>query len=248
MAAADRHAALAPRMPEVMALPPRQRRALYFSTFFAQAAAPMMRMDLTPVFDQFRPDVVIHEAAELAAGPMAVARSIPHVTVAFSGALADSVESLVIDSISPVWFAEGLPVPTIDDIRGDLYLHPFPASFGQAPTSRAMRSMRAESFDGTPGESPRWLDDVGSARPLVYLTSGTEPRCRPPPTTSPRSKPSPPPEPYVGMTFDRSCARIQRSRAEALGSAGMRPRWTTLRCVARQRHRCVVSCRTGSSR
>lgn len=176
MAAADRRAALAPRMPEVMALPPRQRRALYFSTFFAEAAAPVMRVNLTPLFDQFRPDVVIHEAAELAAGPMAVARGIPHVTVAFSGALADSAESLVIDSISPVWSAEGLPAPTIDDIGGDLYLHPFPASFGQAPTSRAVRSMRAESFDGTTGESPRWLDDVGSsARPLVYVTSGTEP-------------------------------------------------------------------------
>ncbi len=175
MAAADRRAALTPRMPEVIALPPRQRRALYFSTFFAEAAAPVMRVDLRPVFDQFRPDVVIHEAAELAAGPMAVARGIPHVTVAFSGAMADSVESLVIDSISPVWSAEGLPAPTIDDIGGDLYLHPFPASFGQAPTSRAVRPMRAESFDGTPGQSPRWLDDLGSARPLVYLTSGTEP-------------------------------------------------------------------------
>jgi len=175
MAAADRRAALAPRMPEVMALPPRQRRPLYFSTFFAEAAAPVMRMHLTPVFAEFRPDIVIHEAAELAAGPMAVARGIPHVTVAFSGALTDSAEPLVIDSISPVWAAEGLPVPTIDDIRGDLYLHPFPASFGQSPATSAVRPMRAESFDGATGAPPKWLDDIGSARPLVYLTSGTEP-------------------------------------------------------------------------
>ena len=49
-----------------MALPPRRRRGLFFAGFFAEIAAPAMRVDLAPVFDEFRPDIVIHERGELA--------------------------------------------------------------------------------------------------------------------------------------------------------------------------------------
>lgn len=175
MAIADRRAAFNPRMPEVLALPPRQRRGLYFSGFFAEAAAPVMRVDLAPVFTEFRPDIVLHEAAELAVAPMAKARGIPHVTVAFSGALPDSAERLLIETIAPVWAAEGLPAPAIDDILGSLYLHPFPPSFGQVPSGDMVRSIRGDVVDRAAVQTPRWLDALGSTRPLVYLTSGTEP-------------------------------------------------------------------------
>ncbi|MEP7048227.1 MAG: glycosyltransferase [Ilumatobacteraceae bacterium] len=175
MAAADRRASLAPRMPEILALPPRRRRGVYFSGFFAEAAAPMMRNDLKTVFDEFRPDLVIHELAELAAAPMAVARDIPHVTVAFSGALPQWSDALTIQGIAPLWAAEGLPVPTIDDLGGDLYLHPFPPSFGQVPDSGVVQPMRAESLEHDAGQRPRWLDDLGTFRPLIYVTAGTEP-------------------------------------------------------------------------
>jgi UDP:flavonoid glycosyltransferase YjiC (YdhE family) len=170
-----RRATFEPRMAEAMALPPRQRRGLYFASMFAEAAAPVMRVDLQPAFDEFRPDIVIHERGELASGPMAVARSIPHVTVAFSGTLPKSSEQLVIDTLEPLWAAEGLPVPTMDDINGDLYLHPFPPSFGQAPSSGDVRPMRAEPFERTVDASPPLLASLGDGRPLVYLTSGTEP-------------------------------------------------------------------------
>lgn len=175
MAGNDRRAKFEPRLAEAMALPPRQRRGLYFASMFAEAAAPVMRADLQTVFDEFRADIVIHERGELASGPMAVARGIPHVTVAFSGTLPTSSEQLVIDSLEPLWAAEGLPVPTMDDINGDLYLHPFPPSFGQAPPSGDVRPMRAEPFERAVDASPPWLAGLGDGRPLVYLTSGTEP-------------------------------------------------------------------------
>ena len=175
MSSIDRRASLVPRMPEVLALAPRQRRGIYFTGFFAQGAAPVMRVDLQPVFDDFCPDISIHESAELAAGPMAVARGIPHVTVAFSGALPEWAEELVLAGLAPVWSAEGLPHPTMDDVRGSLYLHPFPASFGQVPACHVVRPMRAEAVDRHGGSPPRWLDALGVGRPLVYVTSGTEP-------------------------------------------------------------------------
>ena len=82
MAVAERHAALAPKLPEILQLDVRERRAHYF-TGFCCPAAEVMRTDLGAVFDRFVPDVVIHEVAELAAVPMATGRGIPSVTVAF---------------------------------------------------------------------------------------------------------------------------------------------------------------------
>jgi UDP:flavonoid glycosyltransferase YjiC (YdhE family) len=35
--------------------------------------------------------------------------------------------------------------------------------------------MRPEAVDGLSDESPTWLDQLGSTRPLVYITAGTEP-------------------------------------------------------------------------
>lgn len=175
LAGSARTATLASRMPEILALPPRRRRGHYYAGFFAEGAAPVMRVDLLPVFDEFHPDIVIHEAGELAGGPMAVARGVPHVTVAFSGALPEWGEDLALSALAPLWMAEGLPAPSMDDVRGDLYLHPFPPSFRQAPPGGVVLPMRAESVVRDHGTSPSWLDDLGSRRPFIYVTSGTEP-------------------------------------------------------------------------
>jgi UDP:flavonoid glycosyltransferase YjiC (YdhE family) len=169
-----RRAAFAPRMAATMALPPRQRRGMFFAGFFADIAAPAMRVDLIPIFEEFKPDIVIHERGELASGPLAVARGIPHVTVAFSGALPQWAAELLRNSIAPVWAEEGLAVPTMEQINGDLYLHPFPPSFGQAPTGGRVCEMRAAAVETAVGDPPAWLEELGRARPLVYLTAGTE--------------------------------------------------------------------------
>ncbi|HEX3087828.1 MAG TPA: glycosyltransferase [Ilumatobacteraceae bacterium] len=170
----ERRAAYGPRLAETMALPPRERRGLFFAGFFAEIAAPAMRTDLIPVFDQFRPHMSIHERGELASAPMCVARGIPHVTVAFSGALPPWSDQMVIERLEPLWASEGLPRPTMEQINGALYLHPFPPSFGQAPASGNVQPMRPIAGDSGPIALP-WLDQLGTARPLVYLTAGTEP-------------------------------------------------------------------------
>ena len=172
---AERRAALTPHLPEVMALPPRQRRGLLFSIMFAGTAAPAMRVALAPLLDDFRPDVVLHETGELAASPLAKARNIPSVTVAFSGMVPAWSHGMVLDSLGPLWKDEGLPAPTFQDICGELYLHPFPPSFDQAPAVRRVQTLRPTSAWGTADVAPNWLAAIGIDRPLVYMTSGTEP-------------------------------------------------------------------------
>jgi UDP:flavonoid glycosyltransferase YjiC (YdhE family) len=161
MAVAERQAVLAPRLPAIMQLDARERRGHFFTGFFGPAAE-VMRTDLGAVFDGFAPDVVVHEVAELAAAPMATARGIPSVTVAFSGPLPEAAISMLLERISLLWRAEGLGAPTMADVVGDLYLHPFPPSFGPVLAVPVLERMRPES--PTPAVDRR----------AIYLTAGTE--------------------------------------------------------------------------
>jgi UDP-N-acetylglucosamine:LPS N-acetylglucosamine transferase len=176
MGTSERNAALAPQMPEIMSLEPRLRRGHLFSGFFADAAGPRMRADLHEVFESFDPDLVVHETAELAGGPMAAARGLPHVTVAFGGALPDEAIVMLLERVVPLWESEELGAPTVADLFGDLYLHPFPPSFGQQPDLAALQLLRPETFVPDPdAEAPVWMQDFGTERPGLYLTFGTEP-------------------------------------------------------------------------
>jgi len=133
-----------------------------------------MREDLAPLVDEFRPDVIVHDLAELAAAPIAAARGIPHVTVAFSGALSESLVEGIVAAVSDVWNAEGLDVPPDAGLYEHLYLHRFPPALGPAPDNPNVRFIRPVGFDGAGAEeSPAWLAGLGSDRPAVYVTLGT---------------------------------------------------------------------------
>lgn len=159
--------------PEVSDLPPRERRARGFGRRFGRAAV-RMREDLAPIVDAFRPDAIVHDLAEFAAAPIAEARGIPHVTVAFSGTLSDALVQGIVDAVEELWGAEGLAVPSDAGLYSHLYLHRFPPALGPAPDSPNVRSVRPVGFDGgVPGEAPTWLAGLGSERPAVYVTLGT---------------------------------------------------------------------------
>ena len=152
-------------------------RAIFYSTYFGSAAAPRMRSDVEPVFDDFRPDLVVSEIGELGTAPLASSRGIPRVTVAFSGPLPESAIEMTLAALAPLWAGDGITDLTPATMFGDLYLDPFPPSFSRLPDGVAARRMRrAEPPPRAP--EPEWLTALGSLRPLVYLTSGTEPAAK----------------------------------------------------------------------
>ena len=170
---AARREAVTPALGGIMELPMGERRGPLFAAMFARAAGPVMQRDLTPIIDRVRPDVVLRETAELAAAPMAAARGIPLVTVAFSGVLPQGANAQLMDDLRPLWHAEGLGDPSWADVYGQLYLHPFPVSFGQRPDSPVVRPIRPDR--GVPSPEPAaWVAALGVDRPFVYVTSGTE--------------------------------------------------------------------------
>ncbi len=154
-------------------LPPRERRAIDFSVIFGEVAAPAMRDDLVNVFEDVKPQLVVHDFAELAAAPMAMARGIASVSVGFSGALSDAVQAAVEERVAPVWEREGLRVAT-SVFNGDLLLHPFPARLDTPRADGPSAPMRPLSYDGAGSASPPEWISFGTNRPGVYVTFGTE--------------------------------------------------------------------------
>lgn len=120
-------------------VPPRERRAQFFGRRFGGAAV-RMREDLAPIVDAFRPDLIVHDLAELAAAPVAAARGIPHVTVAFSGAVSESLVEGIVAAVGEVWSAEGLAVPSDAGLYEHLYLHRFRPPSVRLPTTRTSGS------------------------------------------------------------------------------------------------------------
>ena len=47
--------------PNAFAIPPRERRPVAFAGFFATTAGPVMMEALVPLFEEFRPHLVVHE-------------------------------------------------------------------------------------------------------------------------------------------------------------------------------------------
>jgi UDP:flavonoid glycosyltransferase YjiC (YdhE family) len=170
-----RRAAAADRLPQIMRLPPRERRGPLFTEFFVKAAAPVMAADVRPLVDSFGPDLVVHETAELGVVPLAVERGIPHVVVAFSGPLPVHAAPMVSAELAAWWETLGLALPAHAGLAGDLYLHPFPPAFRADPSWPFERLGPTPVEPDPPVEPPAWLEALGSSRPAVYVTFGTEP-------------------------------------------------------------------------
>lgn len=171
----ERRATLESQLPEIMSGPPMSRRGQLFAGFFARGAAPKMVRELTAVMDGFRPELVIHEIAELGAAPHAAARGIPHATVAYSGGLPSHAIPLVEEALVPIWAQLGLPAPSMNDVAGDAYFHPFPASMGQTAAIRQVQMMRPTDIGGEQLEIAPWIASFGRERRGIYVTAGTTP-------------------------------------------------------------------------
>jgi UDP:flavonoid glycosyltransferase YjiC (YdhE family) len=169
----ERLAQFRERHPEVFSLAPRERRAISFPGQFAELAAPVMAADLVAVFDEIRPELVVHEVAELGSVPLATIRELPCVAVGFSGVLPEAVVDGAVRAVAPLWNSLGCLVPPDLGLYAHAYLHPLPPILGRRSSAPAVRDVRPVSADEDVS-SPDWLDRLGIERPLVYVTYGTE--------------------------------------------------------------------------
>jgi hypothetical protein len=90
------------------ALPGTERAAFLFPGMFAAILAPAMLPDLLAVARDFRPTLLVHEHAELAAPLVAALVDAPSVTHAFGGAVPAAFVAGAAERLAPLWDEHGL--------------------------------------------------------------------------------------------------------------------------------------------
>jgi UDP:flavonoid glycosyltransferase YjiC (YdhE family) len=150
---------------EIFSLPIPERRPYLFSGRFAQIDSPARLDDLFAVADDFRPDLLVHESAELAGPVVAAKLGVASVQHSFGRAIPMSAVERAATIAAPMWERAGLePAPFAGMYRGPFVDIAPPSLEPERPPAgtvvlplRAIDRQRAER----------------SGRPLVYVTLGT---------------------------------------------------------------------------
>lgn len=163
------------RYPEAAALAPEERPDHMFPKIFGAVSAPPMLDDLVPIVREWRPDLIVADAAELAAPIAAAAAGVPHVTHSFGALTPPHRVVAAADEVAPLWRRLGLEPRPFAGLYDQLYIDIYPPSMQVADMSHVARQqpLRPVSVDGAGDEEPPFGFDDGAERPFVYLTFGT---------------------------------------------------------------------------
>jgi UDP:flavonoid glycosyltransferase YjiC (YdhE family) len=140
-----------------------------FTRFFARVAAPAAIGDLIAVVDEFRPDLVVHEPADLA-GPLAAAAcGVRYATHDWGLAVPDSYGPAIAAAVAPMWHAWRLDPPASGGLYRQLHIRICPPSLDPS-AGRAAQLLRPSAAAGPDPEA--WTGS-GSERPLVHVSLGS---------------------------------------------------------------------------
>lgn len=161
--------------PEIGNLPPQQRPDALFPKLFGAISAPPALADLLPLVEEWRPELVVNDAAELAAPIAAAAIDVPHATHAFGALLPEPRVRAGGEEVASLWRTQGLEPRPYGGLYDHLYIDIYPPSM-QPPGGDhlgARTYLRPVPFAGATTER---LDSAileRTGRPLVYFTFGT---------------------------------------------------------------------------
>jgi UDP:flavonoid glycosyltransferase YjiC (YdhE family) len=141
------------------------RASFVFPRMFGEALTPPMVADLLPLARARRPDLLVHEHAELAAPLVGAVLGVPSVTHAFGTAIPVGILDETKDRLAGLWRSHGLDVPPYAGCFRDGYLDICPPSVQTVPAHLpAVQSLRPVDVPGVAPPPPE---------PLVYVTLGT---------------------------------------------------------------------------
>jgi hypothetical protein len=150
--------------PEIAALPPAERPDFLFAKFFGPRRAEPMLADLVPIVEDWQPQLLVCDQAELA-GPIAAARNdVPNATHAFGHLLPSQRVARAGEAVAELWRAQGLEPRPFAGTYDHLYIDIYPPSLQTDDTGHIedIQLLR-----------PALIARDGSPDPLVYVTFGT---------------------------------------------------------------------------
>jgi UDP:flavonoid glycosyltransferase YjiC (YdhE family) len=164
------------RYPELDTLPPLEVGDVMFGKLFGAMAAPHMLAGLAPVAREWRPDLVVADAAEFAGHIMAAELGVPSVTKGFGPLLPERRMAAAGAEVAPLWRSRGLEPPPFGGAYETLYLDIYPpglqpAAAPHVPRRRLLRPVTDDGALETSSALP--LPDGRPDAPLVYVTMGT---------------------------------------------------------------------------
>ncbi|MDQ6672892.1 MAG: hypothetical protein M3069_19475 [Chloroflexota bacterium] len=148
----------------------------YLPHLFGESIAPATLEDLQTVVRSWRPDLVVHDIAELAAPIAAAHAGIPNVSHTLGLRFEGELLELIGAAIAPLWRQHVLQADPAAGLYRHLCLDTMPASWQTDPSPpyadviRPLRPVAPPPIDGE--RLPTWMATRHRV-PLVYMTLGT---------------------------------------------------------------------------
>jgi len=164
------------RFPQLAELPLRERPEALFGKLFGALATPPMLEGLEPVAREWRPDLVVADAAEFAGHIVAATLGIPSVTKGFGALLPEGRVAKAADEVAAMWADRGLEPRPYGGAYDSLYIDIYPPEMQVETGAHVPRRqlMRPVTDDGAAAEgSALPLPETRPDAPLVYVTMGT---------------------------------------------------------------------------
>ena len=163
-----------PRFPGWDRLIGDEQRRFFLTEIFANLELVPRAVDLDHILDQWKPDLVVHEMAELAAPLVCTTHALRYVDVSYGPLIPAALLRAAGKAAAPHWRARGLEPDTFAGLFRHLYVDTCPPAvqnpeIASVPAVVPMRPAAAQLADA---EAPAWLDALPDL-PLVYVTLGT---------------------------------------------------------------------------
>lgn len=167
------------RYPDLQTLPPADLPDLLFGRMFGAVATPPILADLAPVVLEWRPDLVVADAADFAGHILAAELGVASVTKGFGPLLPERRVAAAGNEVASLWLSRGLEPRPYGGAYDHLYLDVYPDELQPWTASHIPHRhlLRPVSDDGQGADVaalplPELPEGRGGA-PLVYVTMGT---------------------------------------------------------------------------
>jgi UDP:flavonoid glycosyltransferase YjiC (YdhE family) len=170
-----RPAEMPARFPELAGLSPADAPDVIFGKMFGALATPAILADLEPVAREWKPDLVVSDAAEFAGHLVAADLGVPSVTKGFGPLLPERRVALAGREVADLWRTRGLEPRDYGGAYHHLYLDVYPPGLAADAAHVPRRQLlRPENEDGhTAPSAPLPLPTGRPGAPLAYVTMGT---------------------------------------------------------------------------
>ena len=164
------------RYPELVGLAPQDVPDVMFAKRFGALHAPPMLSGLIPLAQDWRPDLVLCDAAELAGHIVAAELGVPSVTKGFGALIPAHRVQRAAEEVRHLWVGRGLEPREYAGLYEHLYIDVYPPELQPGEMAHVPRRqlMRPVSDNGPVDVSAALpLPSGRSGAPLVYVTMGT---------------------------------------------------------------------------